>query len=261
MTTRSHQIFRHQRDAIVAAAIHDGHTIRPAIVSDIGISESERLREEDPYTAILTQFVETQIVGTRSRFEVDLNRPREKAVYLKPDDAWGLTVWKSKPNSAVLAESLGEYDSFYADVKELLDDLVSEFRHVVVFDIHTYNHKRDGADGATADQATNPEVNLGTGTLDRDYWARLVDRFVSDLRSYPIAGRSLDVRENVKFQGGEFARWIHTHYPKQVCALSIEFKKFFMDEWSGEVDLATLMDLFDLLSSTIPGVRQSLDEM
>ena len=30
----------------------------------------------------------------RSRFEVDLNRPREEAVYRVPEDCWGLDVWR-----------------------------------------------------------------------------------------------------------------------------------------------------------------------
>ena len=31
---------------------------------------------------------------TRSRFEADLNRPRDRAVYLTPADAWGHQVWR-----------------------------------------------------------------------------------------------------------------------------------------------------------------------
>ena len=48
----------------------------------------------------------TQIIGTHSRFEVDLNRPREKAVYIKPEDAWGLEVWKYKPSQELVIRSL-----------------------------------------------------------------------------------------------------------------------------------------------------------
>jgi hypothetical protein len=34
----------------------------------------------------------THIIVTRSRFEVDLNRPRDKAVYRCAADAWNLDV-------------------------------------------------------------------------------------------------------------------------------------------------------------------------
>ncbi len=47
------------------------------------------------------------------------------------------------------------------------------------------------------------------------------------------------MRENVAFQGkGEQTRFVHDRYPNRGCAIALEFKKFFMDEWSGEPDLA-----------------------
>jgi hypothetical protein len=46
------------------------------------------------------------------------------------------------------------------------------------------------------------------------------------------------VRENVAFQGkGEQTRFVHERYPGRGCAIALEFKKFFMDEWSGEPHL------------------------
>ena len=59
------------------------------------------------------------------------------------------------------------------------------------------------------------------------------------MRAFDFNGRRLDVRENVAFQGkGEQTRFVHQRYPGQGCAIALEFKKFFMDEWSGEPDLA-----------------------
>jgi hypothetical protein len=55
------------------------------------------------------------------------------------------------------------------------------------------------------------------------------------MRAFDFNGRRLDVRENVAFQGkGEQTRFIHERYPGQACAIALEFKKFFMDEWTGE---------------------------
>jgi hypothetical protein len=47
----------------------------------------------------------------------------------------------------------------------------------VVFDLHTYNHRREGPDTPPAEEVGNPEVNLGTGTMDRRKWAPIIDRF------------------------------------------------------------------------------------
>lgn len=248
---------------IVAAAIHDGHETRPEVASRLALREDERLREEDPFTAEWVSVAPTRIVATRSRFELDLNRPREKAVYRTPEDAWGLTVWKEGPPSDALVErSLADYDAFYADAYRLLQKIERENGAFVVLDLHTYNHRRDGPDSAPASPLENPEVNIGTGTLpDRSHWASLIDRFIGDLRGFDYQGRSLDVRENVKFKGGQFGRWIHERFPENGCALSIEFKKFFMDEWSGEPDTLQVDAIRRALASTVPGLLESLATM
>ena len=226
---------------IVAAAIHNGRLIRPAVAELSALSEAERLREEDPFTDVLAEVAPTRLIGQRSRFEMDLNRPREQAVYLKPADAWGLNLWH-KPADSLRAESLANYDLFYAAAESLLRQLVKMHGRVVVLDLHTYNHRRDGADGPPADPQANPEVNVGTGSMDRGRWAPIVARFMGDLRAYDFFGRHLDVRENVKFFGGNFCRWIHQTFPGAVCGLAVEFKKTFMDEWTGEVDHTLRLD-------------------
>ena len=179
----------------VATAIHDGHKVREEALELMNLTEPERLREEDPFTGGWTAVAPTRVIGLHSRFEVDLNRPREKAVYIVPEDAWGLRVWKDRPADSIVTDSLTQYDAFYANVNELLGKLEKRFGKFVVFDLHSYNHRREGPDGPPADSETNPEVNLGTGTLDRDRWAPLVDRFINDLRSFDFLGRHLQVHE------------------------------------------------------------------
>ena len=52
--------------------------------------------------------------------------------------------------------------------------------------------------------------------------------------------------------------WIHRTFPTTGCALALEFKKTFMDEWSGRVDAAHLAELSRALASTLPGLVESL---
>lgn len=127
---------------MVAAAIHDGHFVRSSLRPLLAISDAARLREEDPQTGIWTEFAATRVVGLRSRFEVDLNRPREKAVYLQPQDSWGLNVWNETLPGPMTRASLALYDRFYAEVDDLMRGLVARFGRVVVYDLHTYNHRR-----------------------------------------------------------------------------------------------------------------------
>jgi hypothetical protein len=128
----------------------------------------------------------------------------------------------------------------------------------VVLDLHTYNHRRGGPAAAYDDPAANPEINLGTGTMSRPQWAPVVNRFLDDLRRFRYCNRSLDVRENVRFRGGHLPQWVHTEYPDTVCALAVEVKKFFMDEWTGTRDEREHSAIMNALRSTLPGLREEL---
>jgi hypothetical protein len=247
---------------LVATAIHDGHAARDEVTNLFALDDASRLREEDPHTGTWARIADTWIVANRSRFEVDLNRPREKAIYRIPADAWGLHIWQSELPQAIISRSLNEYDDFYAQVRQLFTRLERRFSRFVVLDLHTYCHRRDGADAPPANPLDNPDVNIGTGTmLNRNQWSPVVDRFMEDLRRIAVQGHLLDVRENVKFRGGHFAAWVHTTFPQTACVLSIEFKKFFMDEWSGSTDEKQVEAIRRALESTIPGILAGLTQV
>ncbi|MFH1919226.1 MAG: N-formylglutamate amidohydrolase [Planctomycetota bacterium] len=246
---------------LVAAAIHDGGVIRAELRDLLALGDDARRYEEDRYTSRWTSIAPTRIVAYRSRFEMDLNRPRPKAVYLEPEDAWGLHVWKRRPPKELVDRSLAQYDAFYEHVRFLLEGLVAQFGRLVVFDLHTYNHRRAGRDEPPADPQENPDVNLGTGTMDRRRWAPLVDRFLADLSGFDFLGRRLDARENVKFGGGEFSRWIHQEFPETVCSLAVEVKKFFINEWTGELDQARHAAVGQALASAAQGALDELKKL
>lgn len=239
--------------AIVASAIHAGHALRPGLAAMMALPRADRLREEDPHTERFIPDGVASIVAQRSRFEVDLNRPRERAVYLGPEDAWGLEVWSETPDAPVLAASLEAYDAFYAAARALLDDAASRGSFAVL-DLHSYNHRRGGPNAA-ADDSGSPEVNLGTGSLDRDRWGVLADAFASTM-----AERGFGVGENVRFRGGRFAAWVNSVYAGKGCALAIEFKKTFMDEWTGAVDEAAVTRVRTALAATVPVLERVLSE-
>ena len=236
---------------LVTTAIHAGHDLRPEVAERIALDPLTRRREEDPYTDRITAACGRPIVVHRSRFEVDLNRPRHACVYRTPDDAWGLDLWRQPLTEEQVERSRRLHDAFYALLTGFLDDLAAQGPFVVL-DIHSYNHRRDGAEHPAAPEAANPEVNLGTGTLDRDRWGHLVDRFMSDLSEQVVAGHHLDVRENVKFQGGYLTRWVHDRYGERGCAIAVELKKVFMDEWTGARDDHHLDELTAAFTASVP---------
>jgi N-formylglutamate amidohydrolase len=243
---------------IIVAAVHDGHQIRTELTEYLNLGESSRLREEDPFTGKWLSISKNTITTETSRFEVDLNRPREKAVYLKPEDSWGLKVWKEQIPDELYKGSLKKYSEFYTQLENEINNHLKHNKIIVVYDLHSYNYKRDGASKPPEPDELNPEINLGTGTLNRERWAPIIERFIAETKKYNFMGRTLDIRENIKFRGGYFPRWIHEKFPSNVCSLSIEFRKFFMDEWSGEPYPDVIEEIKKLLEHTTYGVLEEI---
>ena len=200
------------KSPLIATAIHNGHDIREELTELHAIDEETRQREEDFYTGEWTTVADTRVILHQSRFEVDMNRTHEKAVYIKPSDAWGLQIWKVKPPIDVINRSLELYNSFYNELFHLLSDTIKQCGRFVLLDIHSYRHRRESPDAEFDPIANNPEVIVGTGNMDRSFWTPVVDTFIMDLRKFNFMGRNLDVRENVKFPGGHFSRWVHNTF-------------------------------------------------
>lgn len=228
---------------VVAVALHAGHDVAEQTAPYLAVDENVRRRQEDPFSDRLVTTLDNHVLVHRSRFEVDLNRPRARAVYREPRDAWGLQVWHALPPAEVLERGLALYDRFYASIKVLLEGLAANHGQFVVLDLHTYNHRRAGPTAPPEPKHLSPDINLGTGRIDRRRWAPVIEAFVRSLRSAPVAGRHLDVRENIRHLGGYFPAWIEQTFPGVGCALAVEVKKFFMNEWTAKPDIPALLEL------------------
>ena len=233
---------QHGPGPIVATAIHHGHELRREVAEAMALEDSERLREEDPFTGEGVRDVPTHIVVHRSRFEVDLNRGADGAVYRSPEQCWGMKVWKpAEPNESLAGRSLAIHAAYYRMLAQLLDGLSERHERFLVIDVHSYNHRRDGSDAPPMPQQQAPDINIGTFSMPRERWSFLVDPLIDAMRSFDFNGRRLDVRENVAFQGrGEQTRFVHERYPGFGCAVALEIKKFYMDEWTGAPDPSEL---------------------
>jgi N-formylglutamate amidohydrolase len=246
---------------LFATAPHHGHEVREEVEALLALPEEVRLREEDPFTGAWAEVAGSRLVPRRSRFEVDLNRPRDRAVYLGPEDAWGLGVWREEPPADLVQRSLAEYDAFYGEARRMLQALAARHGRFVVFDLHSYNHRRAGPGAAFDAQSRHPDVNIGTGSVHGARWAPIIHRIMSELRDCEHLGRRLDVRENVKFLGGNLTRWINDEFAGTGCSIAIEFKKFFMDEWSGQLYVDVHRGILHALRAVARGVAEELGKM
>jgi N-formylglutamate deformylase len=246
-----------ERDTpVLALALHAGHMVRDDVAVLLGVSDEARLREEDPHTADMAPEGVTLVEVLRSRFEIDLNRPRFRAVYQGPQDAWGLDVWRQALSPGQVRASRQLHDEFYTEMEALLSRVSQRFGRFVILDLHSYNHRREGAQAPPADPVGNPEVNLGTKRIDRDRWSPVVDTFARHLLS---AG--FEVGENTKFGGGHFAQWVSERFPEGGCPLAIEFKKTYMDEWTGTVDAQSVARIRATLTSLLAPLEEALGEV
>ncbi len=243
---------------LLATAIHNGHEMLPDLVSHCALSVEDRLREEDPHTGAIAAAIPTHVVVSSSRFTVDLNRPRESAVYRKPEDAWGLDLWTEAPTETNIGAALKIYDDFYALLGGLIESTIDQHGKFVLYDVHSYNHRRSGPLAPAEDVEGNPTVNLGTGSLP-SRWRPVADAFLKVMSHQDAGGERIDARENVRFEGGHLSQWVHDNYGEHGCALAVEFKKVFMDEWSGEVDWVVVGELEAALAATGTPVISALN--
>jgi hypothetical protein len=202
------------------AAVHDGHQFRRGLWGNCLHTEYERWFEEDPCTK---EFVKTHsiiIAGCDSRFEYDLNRTPENAIY---EDAWGKKLWKSPLDPKEHAKSLAKHKAFYSVVQALIVKLEEKFGVVVVYDMHSYNWRRWDREV--------PVINLGTANLDNDRFGDSVEAWRKSLSElelpYDIESTS---KINDTFQGnGYFLKFITQNF-RNTLVLATEFKKIYCDE-------------------------------
>lgn len=244
---------------VIATAIHHGTGLRRETAALMQLPEAARVREEDPWTGDMIVAVPTRVVVQRSRFEVDLNRARREAVYRTPAQAWGLEVWREPPAEALVARSLAVHDRFYEAMRALLDGVVRDHGHFVLLDVHSYNHRRDGPTAAPTPPDLAPDINLGTFSMPPGRWDHVLQALEDAVRAFDFPGRRLDVRRDVAFQGkGELARFVHAAYPDTGCAIALEVRKFYMDEWTGVPFRREITALQRLFAALVPVLATAL---
>ncbi|MGB3712133.1 MAG: N-formylglutamate amidohydrolase [Erythrobacter sp.] len=247
---------------VVATAIHAGHVVRPDLETHLAIDPDGRRREEDPLTDYFLTLADNAVRVNRSRFECDMNRSRERCISDDPEDTWGLQIWKDHLPEEVKEKSRTQHDEFYAEMRAMMDGLLDRHRHVLVLDLHSYNHMRDGPDAAPAPAKDNPDIDIGATTLDKGVFSDVLSALSVGLSRVPVKGRRPEIGENIRYpDGGNFPEWLHEIYPDRACVVTLEYKKVFMDEWTGSLDIGAAQDLRTGLMHALGAAREQLDRL
>jgi len=230
-------------------AIHAGNRIREELRDVVAVSPDDQFREEDPGTEKFIQDFPIQIIALDSRFEYDLNRSSDRAVYLTPEMAWGLTVWKRALTEAEINISLAKHHEFHQLMDIVTDFLIRQNNQAYIFDVHSYCYQREKRLPWFVDN--KPVINLGTEAINQNVFGEAIKNFITHLSQISVDGRLISVAENDVFKGGFLARRLCARNHDQLAVFAIEFKKIFMDEWSGEFFPVIFNDLVEKFSLAV----------
>ncbi len=226
----------------VCGAVHDGHQFRKELWENCIHTEYERWYEEDPETKQMIHSHPIVMAGCDSRFEYDLNRTPEEAVF---ETAWGKQLWKSPLPEAQKTKSQQKHANFYKVVHALITKLEEKFGVCVVYDMHSYNWKRW--------EREVPTWNLGTSNVDND-------KFGNDIELWRQSLSEIEFPHNIKstakindtFQGnGYFLKFITNNF-KNTLVLATEIAKVYCDEYDHIIYPEVVATVTKSLRSRLP---------
>lgn len=204
----------------VCGAVHDGHQFRKELWSKCLHTEYDRWFEEDPETKRMVQTHPIVIAGCDSRFEYDLNREPETAIY---SDAWEKQLWKTPLSEQEKQRSLTKHTNFYKVVQALIKKLEKLFGVVVVYDMHSYNWKRWDREV--------PTFNLGIGRIDNERFGASIELWRKSLSEIklPHSIKNTSLINDVFKGNGYFLKYISSNF-KNTLVLATEVSKIYCDE-------------------------------
>lgn len=204
----------------ICGAVHNGNQFRKELWDNCLHSAYERWYEEDPCTKEMVQSHPIVIAGCDSRFEYDLNRPPETAIY---EDAWGKKLWEKPLSKEMYAKSIKKHHNFYKVVHALLSKIEEKFGVCVVYDMHSYNWKRWDREV--------PTWNLGTKNINNDRFSNQIESWRNTLENtpFPHSIPSTAKINDTFFGNGYFLKYITANF-KNTLVLATEIAKIYCDE-------------------------------
>lgn len=204
----------------VCGAIHDGHQFRKGLWDNCLHSEYDRWYEEDPETKNMVQSHPIVIAGRDSRFEYDLNRFPEEAVF---ETAWGKQLWREPLSESEKSLSLSKHANFYKVVSTLISKLEEKFGKCIVYDMHSYNWQRWDREV--------PTWNLGTSNIDNERFGDIIELWRKDLEgvNLPYSIKQTAKINNTFYGNGYFLRFITNNF-SNTLVLATEIAKVYCDE-------------------------------
>ena len=204
-------------------AVHDGHQFRKELWDNCLHTEYDRWYEEDPETKNMVISHPILIAGCDSRFEYDLNRIPDEAVF---ETAWGKQLWKEPLPQDQKDSSLNKHSNFYKVVHALIKKLEEKFGVSIVYDMHSYNWKRWDREV--------PTWNLGTSNVDNERFGNEIESWRKSLSELDLPNKikSTSAINNTFYGNGYFLKYITKNF-QNTLVLATEIAKVYCDEYTG----------------------------
>lgn len=206
----------------LCTAIHNGSNMRDELKSKCALDEYERWYEEDPFTADFIASMPITLVGNDSRFEYDLNRNPNDCIYT---EAWGKKVWKRKLSPKEIQVSKSKHANYYKVTHALVSKLEEKFGGCVVYDIHSYNHRRWDREV--------PVFNIGTERTDPKF-TEVINHWQQELSQIEIPQVKTEAAINDVFFGKGYNLEFITNNFQNTLVLATEVSKIYCHELTGE---------------------------
>jgi uncharacterized protein (TIGR02421 family) len=204
-------------------AIHDGSKLRAELKTKIQHDEYNRWFEEDPFTGDFIASMPITIIGNDTRFEYDLNRTPDDCIV---ETAWEKNVWKKKLTPKEHQRSLQKHSNYYKVTHALIAKLEDLFGGCIVYDMHSYNHKR-------WDRKV-PLFNIGAERIDMNRFGTVVEHWRSELATIKLENLENISAINDVFYGRGYNLEYITNNFKNTLVLATEIKKVYCNELTGD---------------------------
>ncbi|MGB5981930.1 MAG: N-formylglutamate amidohydrolase [Nonlabens sp.] len=206
-------------------AIHDGHHFRKSLWKNCYHTAHDRWYEEDPSTGDMISALPITVIAHDSRFEYDLNRHPDQAIY---ETAWGKNLWKIPLSEEIKSNGLKKHEKFYKVILTLMVKLEEMFGSVVVYDMHSYNWKRW--------ERKVPVFNIGTANVNGVKYKTAIDQWQEILGKLELPiDQKVSCGVNDVFQGNGYLLKYITTNTLNTLVLATEISKIYCDEETGVI--------------------------
>jgi len=148
-----------------------------------------------------------------------------------------------------------KFKEFHAILDIVVELMLEQDSPAVLFDIHSFCYQRERKINWFDDEM--PEINLGIRYINRHFFSPLIDCFLEGVSGTVIDGHPVRVVENELFPGGYLTRKYAQRQNRRVLVLAIEYKKIFMDEWTGDL----YNDIFNVLKNDFLHTKEQIVDL